>query len=110
MPLNFHEQKAEWLRKAFRVAFRKTTSRLFTNYFDNVRNLCKYQPAIKPIMNAINVSKVLQNGTSLIKPKHAMTTITMIAIVKYSLFLFVMSISFCKLLSKIVNLFTKTCS
>lgn len=56
--------------------------------------LCKYQPAIKPAINAINTSKVLQNGISLIKPKHAIMTTTIIATVKYNLFLFVMACYF----------------
>lgn len=105
-------KKLSGLGKLSVCGFQKNDERFIYefNYFDNVRNLCKYQPAIKPIMNATNVSNVLQNGASLIKPKHAMTTITMIAIVKYSLFLFVMSMLVCKFLCKIVNLFTKTCS
>lgn len=105
-------KKLSGLGKLSVCGFQKNDERLIYEfiYFDNARNLCKYQPAIKPIMNATNVSNVLQNGTSLIKPKHAMTTITMIAIVKYNLFLFVMPMSFCKLLCEIVDFFTKTCS
>lgn len=64
--------------------------------------LCKYQPAIKPAINAINTSKVLQNGISLINPKHATITITIIATVKYNLFLFVMILLLCKFLSVVI--------
>ena len=64
--------------------------------------LCKYQPAIKPAINAINTSKVLQNGISLIKPKHATITITIIVTVKYNLFLFVMILLLCKFLSVVI--------
>lgn len=64
--------------------------------------LCKYQPVIKPAMKAINTSKVLQNGINLIKPKHAIMTITIIATVKYNLFLFVMILLLCKFLSVVI--------